>query len=310
MSALRRIMFAACAVLLGGALVAAEPKRVLLVTHSGGFVHNSVVTAEKELTAIGPKHGFTVTTYRYTGPSEGLEKASAAYKKSTGQAVEPSQTGRINKETLKNFDCVLFFTTGSGPKTSKKDIGPLSPEELTDLKDWVKAGGAFCGTHCASDTLYETPYGELIGGYFKTHPPGLQAIKLHIDDPKHPAAVGFTEGQMYTDEIYVFTDSPYSRDKVHVIMSVEKGQFDEVMAQIKEKNKNFNLEGTKRKDGDYAISWVKDYGKGKVFYTSLGHDKKVWADEKFQTHLIAGMKWAMGELKGTAKPTTSSTVKD
>ena len=115
MSALRRFMLAACAVAFAGALVAAEPKRVLLVTHSGGFLHNSVVTAEKELTAIGPKHGFTVTTWRYTGPEEGLAKASKAFKEKTGEGIEPSQTGRINKETLKKFDCVLFFTTGSGP---------------------------------------------------------------------------------------------------------------------------------------------------------------------------------------------------
>ena len=275
----------------------AEPKRVLLVTHSGGFVHNSVTTAEKILTEIGPKHGMTVTTYRYTGPmtGEAFEKTRVAFEKSTKESIKPEQCGRINKETLKKFDCVLFFTTGSGPQ--KNNVGPLTPEELTDLKDWVKAGGAFCGTHCASDTLYETPYGELIGGYFKTHPPGLQGVKLHIDDAKHPAAVGFEDGMMYTDEIYVFTDSPYSRDKVHVIMSVKKGQFEEVLDDLKKKNKNFDPEKVKRKDGDYAISWVKDYGKGKVFYTSLGHDKKVWADEKFQTHLIAGMKWAMGEVK-------------
>ncbi|MFO0938769.1 MAG: ThuA domain-containing protein [Gemmataceae bacterium] len=281
---------------------AADPKRVLLVTHSGGFVHNSVTEAEKVLTEIGPKNGFVVTTYRYTGPTTGpaFEKYKKSFKASTKEDVDLKHCGHVNKETLKNFDCVLFFTTGSGPQTSKKDIGPLTLEELTDLKDWVKAGGAFCGTHCASDTLYETPYGELIGGYFKTHPPGFQGIVLHVDDPKHPAAVGFTEGMKYLDEIYVFQDSPYSRDKVNVILSVKKGQFEEVLDGIKQKNKNFNPEGVKRKDGDYAISWSKEYGKGKVFYTSLGHRKEVWNDEKFQSHLIAGMKYAMGEAK-TAK---------
>lgn len=278
---------------------AAEPKRVLLVTHSGGFVHNSVTAAEKVLNKIGPANDLKVTTFRYTGPTTGeaFEKAKKSFKQSTKEDITAEQCGRINKETLKNYDCVLFFTTGSGPQ--KGNVGPLTPEELTDLKDWVKAGGAFCGTHCATDTLYDTSYGELIGGYFKTHPPGLQGIVLHVDDPAHPAAAGFTDGMKYKDEIYVFTDSPYSREKVHVIMSVQKGQFDGVLNEIKAKNKNFDVEKTGRKDGDYAISWVKNYGKGKVFYTSLGHQKEVWEDEKFQKHLIAGMKWAMGESKST-----------
>jgi type 1 glutamine amidotransferase len=291
MSALRRFLLTACAVFFVSALNAAEPKRVLLVTHSGGFVHNSVVTAEKVLTEIAPKHNMVVTTYRYTGPSEGLEKASAAFKRSTGQTIEPNQTGRINKETLKQFDCVLFFTTGSGPQ--KNNVGPLTPEELTDLKDWVKAGGAFCGTHCASDTLYETPYGELIGGYFKTHPPGLQTIKVKVEDPSHPAAAGFTDGMTYKDEMYIFTDSPYSREKVRVILSIDPSSFNPAP-------------NAARKDKDYAISWVKEYGKGKVFYTSFGHDNKVWEDEKFQKHLTSGMKWAMGELKGEAKPKSTA----
>jgi type 1 glutamine amidotransferase len=296
MSALRRFMMTACAVVFAGTLTAAEPKRVLLVTHSGGFVHNSVVTAEKVLTEIAPKHNMVVTTYRYTGSTDdpGFEKYKESFKRSTGETVEAKHCGRVNKDTLKQFDCVLFFTTGSGPQ--KKNLSPLTPEELTDLKDWVKAGGAFCGTHCASDTLYETPYGELIGGYFKTHPPGLQTIKVKVEDPSHPAAAGFTDGMTYKDEMYIFTDSPYSREKVRVILSIDPSSFNPAA-------------NAARKDKDYAISWVKDYGKGKVFYTSFGHDKKVWEDERFQKHLTSGMKWAMGELKGDAKPTTTA-VKD
>ena len=285
-----RRLFAAFAVAALASAATAAPKRVLLVTHSGGFVHASVTTAEKTLNEIAEKHNLKVTTWRYTGPmGPDFEKCKASFERSTKESITPEQCGRINKETLKNFDCVLFFTTGSGPDTKKKDVGPLTLEELEDLKAWVKAGGAFCGTHCASDTGYDTPYGELIGGYFKTHPAGLQKIKVRVEDPKHPAATGFTDGMDYQDEMYIFTDSPYSRDKVRVILSIDPATFNPSASAA-------------RKDKDYAISWVKDYGKGKVFYTSFGHDKKVWADEKFQSHLISGMKWAMGELKGDAAP--------
>jgi type 1 glutamine amidotransferase len=76
-------------------------------------------------------------------------------------------------------------------------------------------------------------------------------------------------------------------------MSIKKGNFEETLATIKEKNPKFNEKNSMREDGDYAISWVKEYGLGRVFYTSLGHAKDLWRDETFRTHLFAGMKWAV-----------------
>ena len=259
------------------------PKRLLLVTHSGGFIHDSVGVAEDVLKEIGPKSGFAVTCYRYTGdPADpGFEKYAKDFRGRTGKPVEPESCGRVNAETLKNFDAVLFFTTGSGPK--KKNIAPLSADELAALTAWVKAGGAFAGTHCAVDTLYDdSPYGELIGGYFKTHPSGLQTVKLKVDSPDHPAAKPFAAGGEYTDEIYILQDQVYSRDKVQVILSADPsgGTFKPDAKQA-------------RGDGDYALSWCKPVGDGRVFYTAFGHQKKVWQDEKFQQHLLAGIKWAL-----------------
>lgn len=280
-------------------------KRLLFVTHSGGFIHNSVGTAEDVMKEIGPKNGYEVTAWRFTGDPDAkvkvkkdgqdvevtaLEKESARYKQSTGRTIEREHCGRINADSLKKFDVVLFFTTGTGAAGKRGDIGPLTADELKDLTAWVKAGGAFCGTHCASDTMYGTTYGELIGGYFKTHPPGQHNVKLNIEDPSHPAAVGFTHGQEYKDEIYIFTDTPYSRDKLHIIISCETGSFKEAK--------------DSRKDGDYAISWCREEGKGKVFYTSLGHDPRVWKDERFQKHLLGGLAWATGQAKGDATPTS------
>jgi len=279
---------------------AADVKRLLLVTHSGGFIHDSVGVAEDILKELGPKMGYDVTCWRFTGDPEVkvkvkgkdgsekevnvLEKYSADFRARTGKPVEKENCGRINAKTLKDFDLVLFFTTGTGPK--KNNIGPMNEQELKDFAAWVKVGGAFAGTHCASDTLYDTVYGELIGGYFKTHPPGLQDITIKVEDAKHPAAVGLTDGMKYKDEIYIFTDKPYSRDKLHIILSADQ----------------FNPKGG-REDKDYAISWCREEGKGKVFYTSLGHDKKVWQDTKFQQHLFGGLSWATGQSKGNATPT-------
>lgn len=291
-------------------------KRLLFVTHSGGFVHDSVGVAEDVMKKVGPANGYEVTCWRFTGDPDAkvkykvkekvdgkdvekqveatvLEKYSADFRAKTGRTVEKEHCGRINAETLKQFDAVLFFTTGTGAAGKRGDIGPLTADELKDLTAWVKAGGAFAGTHCASDTLYGTGYGELIGGYFKGHP-AIQKVKLKVEDPKHPAAVGITDGMEWTDEYYVFADTPYSRDKVRVIMSIQADTF-----KPDEKRKDV----TSRADNDYAVSWCREEGKGKVFYTSLGHRREVWQDEKFQKHLFGGLAWATGQAKGDATPT-------
>ncbi len=263
----------------------AKPKRLLLVTHSGGFIHDSVAVAEKILKEIGPKNGFEVTCYRFTEDPDGkngkaLQEYSDRFRKATGEMVTRDQCGRINADTLKNFDAVLFFTTGN----------PVNKEELKDLIAWVEKGGAFAGTHCASDTLYGTAYGKLVGAYFAGHP-WHQKVKLHVEDPNHPAGKAFNEGAEITDEIYQFSDTPYSRDRLHIILSLDNSSIDV--------NK-----GRRKTDKDYAVSWCQEVGKGRSFYTSLGHRKEVWKDPRFQEHLIRGIKWALGEEKGDATPSS------
>jgi type 1 glutamine amidotransferase len=265
----------------------AKNKRLLLVTDSGGFVHDSVGVAEDVLKEIGPKNGFDVTCYRYTrDPKDpGFAKYAENFRVKTGVTVGPENCGRVNKETLKNFDEVLFFTTGN----------PLTKEELADLQEWVKAGGAFAGTHCATDTLYNSTYGTLVGGYFDLHP-WHQKIKVKVEDPKHAAAAGFENGAEITDEIYQFKE-PYSRERLHIILSVDNSTIDTEKKDVR------------RKDKDFAIAWCQEYGKGRSFYTSLGHRKEVWKDERFQKHLIGGLKWAVKDAPGDATPSAGKSEK-
>jgi type 1 glutamine amidotransferase len=289
----------------------AKPKRLLLVTTSDGFMHDSIGVAEEVLKEIGPKNGFEVTCWRYTRDPDAkvkvkkkvddqdveveetaLQHYSEQYRAKTGEKNKPGeectrqQCGRINKATLKNFDIVLFFTTGK----------PLTPDEEKDLVAWVKEGHAFAGTHCATDTMYTPLYGELIGALFQIHPP-QQKVKLKVEDPKHPAAKGFTDGQDYYDEWYIFrdvpygTEAPYNRQKLHIILSMEPDTF----------KPNYV-----RKDKDYAIAWCHEVGKGKVFYTSMGHRKETWRDPHFQESLIGGLKWAVGLAKGDATPSAKT----
>lgn len=280
-------------------------KRLLLVTDSGGFIHDSVGVAEEVLKEIGPKYGIETTCFRFTrdpdqkttvkkkidGENKEFEttelaKYSEEFRARTGKTVEKENCGRVNAETLKNFDVVLFFTTGN----------PLNEQECKDLVEWVRAGGAFAATHCGSDTLYpersqlwRIAYGELVGGYFVNHP-WHQKIKLKVEDPKHPGASGFNNGDAITDEIYQFGEYIYSRDRLHIILSVD--------------NSSIDVTKGMRSDRDYAISWCQEFGKGRSFFTSLGHRKEVWKDSRFQEHLMGGIQWALKLKEGDATPSS------
>jgi len=294
-------------------------KKLLLVTDSGGFIHGSVGDAEKIMKKIGPDYGFEVDCLRFTREPDVKIKATRTvldkdgkpmkgadgkevkeayettvlgeyadrFRKTTGVPVEKEHTGRVNAELLKKYDLVLFFTTGN----------PLNEQEVNDLVAWVKAGGAVAGTHCGSDTLYPSKdrpwnigYGELIGAYFDGHP-WHQKIKVKVEDAAHAAGKGFTSGDEVTDEIYQFRPEPYSRNKLHIILSVD--------------NSSIDVAKGKRPDKDYAIAWCQEVGKGRTFYTSLGHRKEVWEDKRFQTHLFGGLNWAVKNAEGSAAPSTT-----
>jgi uncharacterized protein len=185
--------------------------------------------------------------------------------------VDYTQDSRsvINDENLKKYDAVFFYTTGELP---------LSDAQKSDLLAFVKSGKGFGGSHCATDTFYKwKEYGELIGAYFDGHP-WHEKIRVIVEDKKHGATKHLGDSFEITDEIYQFR-TPYARDKVHVLMKLD-------MDSVKNQGK--------RKDGDNALSWTHEYGKGRVFYTALGHREEVWNDPRFQQHVIGGLRYMFG----------------
>jgi type 1 glutamine amidotransferase len=178
----------------------------------------------------------------------------------------------ISREGLGNYDAVVFYTTGELP---------ISDEQKAALLDFVKSGKAFVGIHSATDTFYKWPeYGELIGAYFDGHP-WHQQVKIKVEDLKHPATSHLGESFTITDEIYQFRN--WSRASVHVLLSLDVNSVD------------LSKSGVHRLDKDFATSWCREYGRGRVFYTALGHRPEVWQDERFQRHLIGGLRWAVRE---------------
>jgi type 1 glutamine amidotransferase len=185
-----------------------------------------------------------------------------------------SQNSRaeISGDQLKNYDAVFFYTTGELP---------LSEGQKSDFLAFVRNGKGFGGSHCATDTLYKWKvYGEMIGGYFDGHP-WTQKIRVIVEDQKHAATKHLGDSFIIDDEIYQFK-TPYSREKLHVLMKLD-------MTSVKNPGK--------RTDKDNALSWVHEYGKGRVFYTALGHRPEVWNDDRFQQHVIGGLRYMFGMEK-------------
>ena len=175
---------------------------------------------------------------------------------------------------LKNYDCVVFNNT----------TGDLPIRDLPAFLAWVKAGGAVYGIHAATDTYHGSrEFIDMMGGEFAGHGPEKE-VEFQILDSKNPATKGLPKTFKAAEEIYDFNKilNNYS-DKVRVIMALDKN-------------------GSTGEPGFYPIAWVRNYCKGRVFYTAIGHREDIMLSDFAQKHYLGGMKWALGLAKGDATP--------
>ena len=137
-------------------------------------------------------------------------------------------------------------------------------------------------------------FNTLIGGYFKFHWPDPQLISVKIDDPNSPLTAMF-KGQEFEihDETYTFEQDSFSRRNVHVLTSID---YDKMSPEDKAK------EARPRTDGDYALSYIRREGKGRVFYEGHGHSDRVYAMTPMLEHLRAGIQYALGDLQADDSP--------
>jgi len=178
----------------------------------------------------------------------------------------------LSPQSLKSYDAVVLYTTGELP---------IGDADKANLLAWVKSGKGFAGIHSATDTFYQwAEYGEMIGGYFDNHP-WHEEVTVKIEDAKSPATRHFA-GPTWTltDEIYQFRN--WDRARRHVLLSLDTSSVD------------LKANGVKRTDGDFALAWTSTTGKGRVFYTALGHRPEVWQSPEYQAHLAGGIKWILG----------------
>jgi hypothetical protein len=254
----------------------AAPKKLLVVETTLEFRHSSIPTLEKVLIQLGTNSGeFTVDCVRQP-PGRGAELTNAI--KTALQKLSP--------ESLKDYDGVVFAST----------TGDLPIPDKGGFLDWIKAGHAFIGIHAASDTFHGWPaYADMLGGEFDHH--GAQIDVECLDqDPQNPATAHLEKSwKISLEEIYQF--KKYDPAKVHELLILDKKP--EVMG----------AQG--RPPGHFPVAWCKDYGTGRVFYTSLGHREdiidtdpsiksranSVETSKAYQAHLLGGIEWALGLTK-------------
>lgn len=164
----------------------------------------------------------------------------------------------LRAENIKKYDVVLFY--GSGLEFT-------DPAQEQGLCEFVKGGGAYAGIHSASDAFKKSDaYWELLGGRFAGH--GGGTFKVYVHDADHPITKGLPAEFEIQDETY----SHAYHKNVCMRSLVRMNQ------------------GNERQ----SMGWVQDYGKGRVFYTSLGHGREAWENPVFQRLAVRGIYWAVG----------------
>jgi len=174
------------------------------------------------------------------------------------------------------YDAVLFANTS----------GTLPLPDKDGFLRWIADGHAFIGVHGASDTFHDdVPFITMLGGEFGWH--GAQvAVEVQNEDRKHPATRSLPAHWTVFDEIYVVKN--FDRNAAHVVLVLDQHP-------------------NEKTPGFFPLAWSKSYGKGRVFYTALGHREDLWdpaepggrknspeVARQFQQHLLGGIRWALG----------------
>lgn len=162
---------------------------------------------------------------------------------------------------LANYDVLMFaMTSGELPFTS---------DQKAAILDFVNGGKGFVGFHSATDTLREwADYGRLVGAYVVDHP-WTQSARVIVEDASHPAS-GIRDSFTLEEEYYVFNINP--RPRVQVLLRLDAASVNTT--------------------GDYPLAWVQSFGTGRAYYNALGHFPATWRDTRFQSQVVAAIRWA------------------
>jgi type 1 glutamine amidotransferase len=244
-------------------------KKVLFFTKSSGFPHTVVNgpngqpgLAERILNEVGKEHGFDVVASK------------------DGRLFEPEKIGQ--------WDAFAFYTTGNLSVPGTDHQPPISEIGERALYDAIRGGKGFISMHSATDSYGHhpprnkgaaDPFVQMIGGEFIVHG-AQQEVTIEVADPHFPGLEkGFGQSGQFTiaDEWYALKNMP---EDLHVIfVQVTKG-----------------MKGGMYRRPNYPMTWARSFGKGRVFYTSMGHREDVWENPHYQALLMGALAWATGKV--------------
>ena len=236
-------------------------KHILVISQTKGFEHDSISDAMAAIYNMGKESGLWDTMLR-----------------TDTELITKKDLGR-NTKTLDYYDAIVFANT-----TSELD---LDDSQKKDMMSFIKEEGkGFVGIHAAMDTNYKWPeYGEMIGGWFDQHPWSTFNAPIINESPDFPAVRHFPKEFVKYDEIYQAKE--WSRDKLNVLLSLDPNKL------------NYDNPRVHRKDHDFAVAWAKTYGKGRVFYSTLGHTQESWNDPDIRKMYFEAIKWVLGMTEGS-----------
>ena len=257
------------------AFVAPRKPRKLLIfdlnVNYGG--HGSIPTANLAFTLMGAKTGAFETE---------ISRDPAVFK----------------PDSLKRFDAVFFNNT----------VGNLFEDTALrqSLVEFVYAGGGLMGVHGTSVAFMKWPgaiedwpeFGIMLGARGANHKTNDEHVFIRLDDPTHPINQPFGGDFDYHDEFFRVHE-PYSRNRVRVLLSIDTAKTD--MKQSPSYGK------VERADNDYALAWVRQYGRGCAFYCGFAHHPSVFWDPKMLQFYLAATQFALGDLPAPTTPSAKLT---
>ena len=277
-----------CAALCASAVeTAAVRKRVLFFTKSSGFEHDAIKPVQQD-----GRPGYAFPVLDELGRRHNIE------------FVFSKDGWRFTPEYLAQFDAFFFYTTGdlTMPKSDPRGDGlpPMTAAGKAALLAAVAGGKGFLGVHSATDTFHSGGHNDhaperwaddgaaaddfvkMLGGEFIRH--GKQQVtKLTVADPKFPGLAAVPTDWPLMEEWYSLKN--FAPD-LHVLLVQETA----------------GMTDPEYFRPAYPSTWVRLHGKGRVFYSSLGHREDVWTNPVFQSVLVAGLNWALGRVDADVTP--------
>jgi type 1 glutamine amidotransferase len=274
----RLLATAASCLLVSGLCQAADAHKpkILFFSKSSGFEHS-------------------VISYKKGQPSYAENILLDLGKKNGWDFVFSKDGSKFGKDYLSQFDVVFFYTTGNLEEAGTDGQPPMTAEGKQALFDFVRGGKGFVGTHSASDTFHTAnesqkgpdrylnhgdkadAYVRFLGAEFIKHG-AQQEAKNTVIDPKFPGFEKVGPQFSFQEEWYSLKD--FTPD-IHVLTVIDAP----------------SMKGDEYNRPPYPNTWARKEGKGRVWYTAMGHREDVWTNPIFQDILVGGIRWALGEAK-------------